>query len=158
MKKAIALFFILLVFSCQFFDKPIPNEKQLLDKQIKEINWNEVDAYPSVLDCEKLSDKQLRKQCFFEFLTTTIKEKLAIDSLHSTNPKCDTIQVKVTVFPNAKVRFEPQFPNDAVAYDSTKIDSLLQARLTNFPKINPALKRGIPVTTQFVLPVIIKQD
>jgi hypothetical protein len=158
MKKAIALFLILMVFSCQFIDKSIPNEKQLLEKQIKEINWNEVDAYPSVLDCEKLNDKQLRKQCFFDFLTTTIEEKLAIDSLQSTHPKRDTIEVKVTVFPDARVRFEPQFPNDSLAYDTIKIDSILQARLINFPKINPALKRGIPVKTQFVLPVIIKQD
>jgi len=28
----------------------------------------------------------------------------------------------------------------------------------DFPKVNPAIKRGIPVKTQFVLPVIIKQE
>ena len=39
-----------------------------------------------------------------------------------------------------------------------KIDSILHARLVDFPKVNPATKRGIPVKTQFVLPVIIKQE
>lgn len=158
MKKAIALFLVSLCFSCQYFEKKVPNEKELLDKQLKEINWNEVDEYPSVADCEKLTDATQRKQCFFEFLTTTIQQKLAVDTLSTLFPKLDTIEVKVTVFPNSTMEFEPQFPKDSVAYDTIKIDSILRIRLVNFPKVNPAIKRGIPVKTKFVLPVIIKTE
>lgn len=149
---------VLLLQSCQYFEKQVPNEKELLDKQMKEINWNEVDEYPSVADCEKLTDAAQRKQCFFEFLTATIQQKLAVDTLSTMFPKLDTIEVKVTVFANASLQFEPQFPKDSVAYDTIKIDSILHARLIDFPKVNPAIKRGIPVKTQFVLPVIIKQE
>lgn len=158
MKKAIALFLVSLCFSCQYFEKKVPNEKELLEKQLKEINWNEVDEYPSVDDCEKLTDETQRKQCFFEFLTTTIQQKLAVDTLSTLFPKLDTIEVKVTVFPNSTMEFEPQFPKDSVAYDTIKIDSILRIRLVNFPKVNPAIKRGIPVKTKFVLPVIIKTE
>jgi hypothetical protein len=158
MKKAIALFLVSLCFSCQYFEKKVPNEKELLEKQLKEINWNEVDEYPSVADCEKLTDATQRKQCFFEFLTTTIQQKLAVDTLSTLFPKLDTIEVKVTVFPNSTMEFEPQFPKDSVAYDTIKIDSILSIRLVNFPKVNPAIKRGIPVKTKFVLPVIIKTE
>jgi hypothetical protein len=158
MKKAIALFLVSLCFSCQYFEKKVPNEKELLEKQLKEINWNEVDEYPSVADCEKLTDETQRKQCFFEFLTTTIQQKLAVDTLATLFPKLDTIEVKVTVFPNSTMEFEPQFPKDSVAYDTIKIDSILRIRLVNFPKVNPAIKRGIPVKTKFVLPVIIKTE
>ena len=158
MKKAIALFLVSLCFSCQYFEKKVPNEKELLEKQLKEINWNEVDEYPSVADCEKLTDETQRKQCFFEFLTTTIQQKLAVDTLSTLFPKLDTIEVKVTVFPNSTMEFEPQFPKDSVAYDTIKIDSILRIRLVNFPKVNPAIKRGIPVKTKFVLPVVIKTE
>ncbi|MFZ4678694.1 MAG: hypothetical protein ACOYLP_00850 [Flavobacterium sp.] len=158
MKKAIALFLVSLCFSCQYFEKKVPNEKELLEKQLKEINWNEVDEYPSVADCEKLTDATQRKQCFFEFLTATIQQKLAVDTLSTLFPKLDTIEVKVTVFPNSIMEFEPQFPKDSVAYDTIKIDSILRVRLVNFPKVNPAIKRGIPVKTKFVLPVIIKTE
>jgi hypothetical protein len=158
MKKAIALFLVSLCFSCQYFEKKVPNEKELLEKQLKEINWNEVDEYPSVADCEKLTDATQRKQCFFEFLTTTIQQKLAVDTLSTLFPKLDTIEVNVTVFPNSTMEFEPQFPKDSVAYDTIKIDSILSIRLVNFPKVNPAIKRGIPVKTKFVLPVIIKTE
>jgi hypothetical protein len=148
----------MLLQSCQYFEKKVPNEKELLDKQLKEINWNEVDEYPSVTDCEKLTDATQRKQCFFEFLTATIQQKLAVDTLSTLFPKLDTIEVKVTVFPNSNMEFEPQFPKDSVAYDTIKIDSILRVRLVDFPKVNPAIKRGIPVKTQFVLPVIIKSE
>ena len=158
MRKAIALFLVSLCFSCQYFEKKVPNEKELLEKQLKEINWNEVDEYPSVADCEKLTDATQRKQCFFEFLTTTIQQKLAVDTLSTLFPKLDTIAVKVTVFPNSNMEFDPQFPKDSVAYDTIKIDSILRVRLVDFPKVKPAIKRGIPVKTQFVLPVIIKSE
>jgi hypothetical protein len=123
---------------------------------MKEINWKQVDEYPSVSECEKLTDVNERKQCFFEFLTQTIQQKLNIDTLSVMYPELDTIEVKVTVFPNSSLKFEPQFPKDSVAYDTIKIDSILHARLIDFPKVNPAIKRGIPVKTQFVLPVILK--
>lgn len=158
MKRLLPILVVLFFQSCQYFEKQVPNEKELLDKQMKEINWNEVDEYPSVVDCEKLTDVAQRKQCFFEFLTTTIQQKLAVDTLSTMFPQLDTIEVKVTIFPNASLQFEPQFPEDSAAYDTIKIDSILHARLIDFPKVNPAIKRGIPVKTQFVLPVIIKSE
>lgn len=144
--------------SCQYLDRKVPDEKELLERQIREINWQEVDQYPSVAECESITNDTLRKQCFFEYLTSTIQQKLSVDTLSVLYPELDTIEVKVTVFPNSEMAFEPQFPKDSVAYDTIKIDSILRAKLVDFPKVNPALKRGIPVKTQFILPVIIKTE
>jgi len=144
--------------SCQYFEKQVPSEKELLQKELKSINWKEVDEYPSLVDCESLTDKKQQQQCFFERLTQLIQEKLSVDTLAALYPELDTIEVKVTVFPNATLQFEPQFPKDSVAYDTIKIDSILRARLVGFPKVNPAIKRGIPVKTQFILPVILKVE
>ena len=157
--KQYFLFLAFILFnSCQYLDKQIPSEKELLQKELKAINWKEVDEYPSVVDCDKIEDKKQRQQCFFEVLTQLIQEKLCNDTLAMLYPELDTIEVKVTVFPNATMQFEPQFPKDSVAYDKIKIDSILKARLVDFPKINPAIKRGLPVKTQFILPVILKVE
>jgi hypothetical protein len=157
-KLSVLLILILGFHSCQYFDKKVPNEKELLEKQMKEINWKEVDEYPSVVDCEKLTDPNQRKQCFFEFMASAIQQKLSIDTLRILYPELDTIEVKVTVNPDATMQFEPQFTKDSIAYDTIKIDSILRAKLVDFPKVNPAIKRGIPVKTQFILPVIIKTE
>nr|WP_315151768.1 hypothetical protein [uncultured Flavobacterium sp.] len=157
--KQYFLFLVFILFnSCQYFDKQVPSEKELLQKELKSINWKEVDEYPSMVDCDKIEDKKQRQQCFFEVLTQLIQEKLCNDTLAMLYPELDTIEVKVTVFPNATMQFEPQFPKDSVAYDKIKIDSILKARLVDFPKINPAIKRGLPVKTQFILPVILKVE
>lgn len=160
MRKIILItFFLPLLFSsCQYFDKQVPSEKELLQKELKAINWKEVDEFPSVAGCEKIEDKTQRQQCFFEYMTQLIQQRLDVDTLSVLYPELDTIEVKVTVFPNSKLIFEPLFPKDSVAYDKIKIDSILKARLVGFPKVNPAIKRGIPVKTQFILPVILKVE
>lgn len=158
MKKVLISTALFVLQSCQYFEKQIPSEQELLEKELKEINWKEVDQYPSIVDCEAITDAAQRKQCFFEVLSSTIQEKLSVDTLRILFPKLDTIEVKVTVNPDASMQFEPQFPKDTVAYDTIKIDSILKIKLVDFPKVNPAIKRGIPVKTQFILPVIIKTE
>lgn len=152
-------FSVFLLFnSCQYFEKQVPSEKELLQKELKAINWKEVDEFPSFVDCDKLDNKAQRQLCFFEYLTELIQQKLSSDTLSVLYPELDTIEVMVTIFPDAKMQFEPRFPKDSVAYDTIKIDSILHARLVGFPKVNPAIKRGIPVKTKFILPVILKVE
>lgn len=155
MRKKILILFLLplLLSSCQYFTQ-VPSEKVLLEKELNAINWNEVDEFPSVVSCDGINDKEQKKQCFFEYLTQLIQQKLNIDTLAVLYPKLDTIDVKVTVLPNATMEFETQL-NDSLSYNHQAIDSILKSRLVDFPDIHPALKRGIPVKTQFVLPVIL---
>lgn len=158
MKKIFLLVLSILLSSCQFFDMETPSPEELLQKELKSINWKEVDEFPSVSECENIKDKAMRNQCFFEFLTQTIQEKLSSDTLAILNPESDTISVKVTVFPNGNLKFESQLPKDSLTDKGVKIDSILSAKLIGFPKVNPAIKRGIPVKTQFILPVILKTE
>ena len=158
-KKSLAILLVILCgTSCDYLHKTPPSKEELLEKELKTINWKQVDQYPSIAACEDIEDKDQRQQCFFEYLTSLIQQKLSQDTLPFKGTNLDTIIVKVTVFPDATVAFEPQFPKDSVAYDTIKMDSILTDNLKNFPRINPALKRGIPVTTQFILPVILKQE
>jgi len=155
MKNLCALFLIFLFGSCQLFDSKVPSEEELLQKRLDEINWKEVSTYPSIAECEAILDKEQKKQCFFSSMTRLVQERLDIDTLAILYPEADTIQVKVTVFPDATLQFEPQFPADSVAYNKIKIDSILKARLSDFPPVEPAQKEGVPVKTQFILPVIL---
>jgi mannosyltransferase OCH1-like enzyme len=70
----------------------------------------------------------------FEVLTQLIQDKLRVDTLSILYPELDN-RGKGHYFPNATMQFEPQFPKDSVAYDKTKIDSILKVRLVDFPKL-----------------------
>ena len=160
MKKIIQLLFLLLAIqSCQYFEKQVPDEKELLEQELKKINWDEVDEFPSVLQCDTIKDAEIKRQCFFDYLAQTIQERIGIDTLRIEYPEIDTINVKITINPDSSLQFETQYPNDSIALaDKTKIDSILTSRLSDFPKVEPAIKRGVKVKTQFVLPVIIKME
>lgn len=155
MKKVIAIVVFIFLSSCQLFEKQVPDEDALLQKRLKEINWKEVSSYPSIAECNAILDKELKKECFFEQMARLVQEKLDIDTIAMLYPEVDTIQVKVTVFSDATLKFEPEMPQDSVSYNKTRIDSILKARLVDFPKVEPAQKEGVPVTTQFILPVIL---
>jgi hypothetical protein len=60
----------------------------LLQKELKSINWKEVDEYPSVVDCEKIEDKAT-STVFFEVLTQLIQDKLRVDTLSILYPELD---------------------------------------------------------------------
>ncbi|MDD3004237.1 hypothetical protein [Flavobacterium sp.] len=156
------IFFLILLFvlssSCDYFNKPIPSKEALLEKELKAIDWNKVDQYPSVVECDSIENQTQKQQCFFEYLTAIIQQKLSDNEINFNGIDIDTIIVKVIVYPDATIDFEPQFPQDSVAYDTIKMDSLLNEKLKDFPRINPAIKRGIPVKTQFILPVILKKE
>ena len=78
----ILLFLTLLFNSCQYFDKQVPSEKELLQKELKSINWKEVDEFPSVVDCDKIDNKTLRQQCFYDPTNSRkIKRRYLVDSL-----------------------------------------------------------------------------
>lgn len=158
MKKASALLFLLILGSCRYFDSKVPSEEELLQKRLDEINWSEVSTYPSIAECEGVLDKEQKKECFFSSMTRLVQEKLDTDTIAMLYPEIDTIMVKVTVYPDASLKFEPQMTKDSVAYNRVKIDSILKSRLADFPKIEPAQKEGVPVTTQFILPVILNLE
>jgi len=155
MKKIAALSFLVFLCSCRFFDGQVPNEEELLQKRLKEINWNEVSKYPSIAECDAIIEKEMKKECFFAQMVLLIQQKLDLDTIGLLYPEMDTIQFKVTVFSNATLKFEPQIPADGADFTRIKVDSIIRARLVDFPKIEPAQKEGVPVTTQFILPVIL---
>jgi len=145
-----------LVQSCQYFEKNVPNKDELLQTELKKINWTEVDEYPSTLNCDSLTNKALRKQCFFDYMSAQLKLKLANDTIRAAFKNQDTLQVKVMVTADALISFQSYFEKDSLPFNQIKADSILQSKLNNFPSVEPAIKRGMKVKSEFLIPVVLK--
>jgi len=154
MKRVFSLIPVLIFASCQSFDRKVPDEDELLQKRLDEINWNEVSAYPSLPECDSILDKERKKECFFSGISKLVQERLDVEPLAALNPDLDTLEVTVTVFPDATVLFY----SDSTAYNSIKIDSILQSQFADFPKVEPAQKEGVPVKSRFILPVVLRAE
>jgi hypothetical protein len=151
MKRILFVLIGFAIHSCQFFKEQTPSEATLLNNELKNINWKTVDELPSFADCEKIDNKPQRTECFFGMMTQLIQEKISNDSIPLIQAKVDTVTVAVTILANATMEFSTTFPKNQQAFDSLRIDSIYKTRLIDFPKVNPAIKRGMPVKTKFVI-------
>lgn len=156
--KKILLFGLLIwMQSCQFFERRVPSEDDLLKQRLEEVNWQEVSVYPALPPCDGYFDKEKRRDCFFREMEKLLHKKFQNDTMTFANFAVDTIWVKVTVNPDSTVLFETQL-DDIPEMKRDTLDLLIQKRLVDFPKIEPAQKEGIPVRTQFLLPVVVKLE
>jgi hypothetical protein len=161
MKKVMLLFLIILLNSCQYFEKNVPAKNDLLNKELKKINWEEVDEFPSVIQCDSIFsndpilDKQERKKCFFDYLTNNFQEVLISDSIKIKFPKLDTIPIKATVFANGSLKTEPNLLKYKSIYNIKELDSIIKCKLPNMFAGDPAIKRGENVNSQFILSIIL---
>lgn len=145
------VFFTFLLTSCNFAQKEIPNSQELLRRELHTIDWNKVDNYPTYDSCEKLNDTNENKACFFDRLNFEVVRVLKTDSLVKIST-IDSVQFKVSVSSNSKIDFKTEAVNEKLM-PKFMLDSIMKQHQKSFSKIQPATKRGIPVTTQFVLNV-----
>lgn len=153
----LSFFSFLTISSCQFFEKKTPNKEELLQEELKKIDWKKVDAMPSTSYCDSIEDKALSEACFFDYIKLNLYKRITNDTIKKIYPDLDTIKMRVTVFPDGNLKFKPTFSKNILEkYDTTKVDSLLQTKFTNFPKVEPAIKRGIKIKSEFEVPIILK--
>ena len=68
----------------------------------------------------------------------------------------DTLLVLLKVLQNGKTQIVSVKSSSKNVIYERLLDSILQLKVDSIPTLLPALKRGMPVTTQFELPVIIQ--
>ncbi len=68
----------------------------------------------------------------------------------------DTLLVTLKVLKSGKTQFIKVSSNSNNKDYEKLLDSLLKKTADKLPTLQPAIKRGMPVTTQFELPVIIQ--
>ena len=157
MKKALLLFITFFIFSCNFETKRISSE-EVLELESQTLNWKEVDEYPAFKDCQNETELTAARECFEREVAENIYAYLSKQQPVVTESIDDTLYLYLEI--NSAGR--PEI--DSVKIDSTLNDQLPELRLwlnqsiDSLPKIYPASKRGVPVSTVFKMPVVIKAE
>jgi len=148
-------FLVLLFFitSCDKLSFTKKTENKVLDTIV---DFSSVDRFPSFKNCDAIIDKQEKATCF----RTTIHQKIGEELQQFTFTIKDSIDEVVYV--DLIINSEGVFTLDSLQYSKKikselpKLESLLKLSIQKLPKIFPALKRGIPVTTKYRLPIRIQ--
>lgn len=151
--RVIFLFLIVLLStSCQFFNLDKKSDLQEVDTVI---DFSSVDSSPSFKVCDSLIEKNAKNDCFRKTIHKHIFESLAKQKLEAKNPINEIIQVVVVIDNKGIVIAREVVISDSLKITIPKIDSLIRVSILEMPKLFPAIKRGIPVATQYQIPIQI---
>ncbi|WP_019039685.1 hypothetical protein [Psychroflexus tropicus] len=152
---AILLFTITLA-SCQDFDLKKQSANEILEQEIKSINWNEVDFYPTFTTCGIITSKQESKSCFENQIKKTIRDRLEKVELITSVQTKDTLIVKLFISSNGDTRIDGFKIQDELRDKNPEIKNWLREAISELPEIFPAQKRSIPVSLHAQIPILIK--
>lgn len=159
MKSVLFLFCIfLLCSSCQWFETEKVTSDTFLEEELKTINWNDIDSYPLFESCDETAAKNEQISCFEETLTKHIYKNISNTSLKSNRTFSETITVHLIINNKGLISIDSITGNTMVFEEFPTLKSSLNNSINTLPKTAPALKRGIPVTTKFLLPVVITTE
>ena len=141
------------LFSCSYFtpNKDDKNEPKVID-------FTSVDAYPLLPECEQMSSRAMQKKCFNMLLSKQIEVSLKKVNLNNKIFKNDTIYIKIQVSNTGFIQVSDMEQHRESLENSIVIKQLINQTLAGISPIKPAIKMGIPVTTEFTLPVILEKN
>ena len=159
MKHSFLLIFLLLtVASCQFFETEKVSSESIFKEEIKTIDWKDVDRYPSFSNCENELEKPEQKDCFINTISSQLYKSINHEGIIASRDIYDTVRVNFQVSSAGELTIVNIKMDSLLQREFPKLEAWILESVDSLHPVTPAFKRGIPVRTQFTLPVIIKTN
>ena len=151
--RILSLFLLILVgTSCDFFNL---NKKSQLQEVDTIINFSSVDSSPTFESCKEFIEKEAKRNCFRKTIYTHVSKSLAKHTFKVRKPINEVIKVDVIIDSKGNATVLRVVSSDLIKVSIKGLDSLVGVSVADLPKLFPATKRGIPVTTQYQIPIQI---
>ncbi|MAZ71849.1 MAG: hypothetical protein CMC70_01760 [Flavobacteriaceae bacterium] len=158
MKHFVYLLLVLGCTSCQFFETEKISSETFYESALKTIDWKNVDRYPAFATCDTLSEKLQQKICFEGELAYQIQQGMIaqkVTALHDVN---DTIVLSFAISENAQISILHMQIDSLLQREFPHLKDSLTYSIDALQLVAPAYKRGIPVKTQFTLPIVVTTE
>lgn len=146
----------LLIMSCSYFN--VTNKKEAIPKIDTIVDFNTVDAFPLFPICKDIPSRKKQQICFQLQMSQYIYASLKKHSLNANQLINDTVFVKLKINALGKTSLSSIKISNKTKELLPEFDSLLKVSLLKLPVLSPAIKRDMPVTTEFTLPIILKNN
>ena len=141
--------------SCQFFETEKISSEEFYEEELKMVTWNEIDQYPTFSLCEDLVEKKQQKTCFEETISNAIYDYISSKNIVASKQIKTSVILELMIQKTGKIKMSSIEIDSITQAEIPLLENWLNESIDNIPPLNPALKRGIPVTTQFQLPIVI---
>jgi hypothetical protein len=147
--------FLLCIIFCTSCDKFSFSKNKDLQNIDTIVDFTSVDFSPSFKICDAIIDKEQMVTCFRNTIHQKIGEELKKHYLTVKDSIDEVIYVDVLINSKGEIIFDETATSENIKQQLPRLDSILKESVKNLPKIHPAIKRGIPVTTKYRLPIRI---
>jgi uncharacterized repeat protein (TIGR01451 family) len=152
------LLLLFLTCSCQFFETEKIGSETFYQEELKAIDWKEVDQYPSFTNCENSTEKAQQKDCFETTLANHLRQAFGKHTATAVRHLNDTVTLSFSIDNEGKLMVNSIKITDVLEKEFPFLNQWLRESIDSLQPVAPAYKRGIPVATQFTLPIIIKTE
>ena len=142
---------LVLLVSCTFFE----DRTKQVQKVDTIVDFNSIDAFPLFPECKNIPSRDKQQICFQLEMAQHIYAALKQYPLMASEAVNDTIFVKLRIGINGKTRLSSIKIPEKTSELLPKFDSIVGVTLQNIPNLQPAIKRNMPVSTEFTLPIIL---
>ena len=150
------LLLLLLCLGCKDIETQKIYSDEISKKELQQINWSEVETYPEFQNCSHCIEKAEKKKCFEQKVTQYFYEKLTAQKYIVTDSLMGNINIYIKITAKGQPILDSLQASNILYQQLPELDSIIITSVENLPVLEPAYKRGIPVTTTFKLPLEIK--
>ena len=142
-----------LLVSCDWLSSTDSKAQQIVEEELRSIDWNEVDQYPLFEGCDETASKPEQKACFENTLLQNFAMSLQDFDFIIDNEIDTTIYVDFLVDKNGAITVTDIDRNSVLEEQLPEFNDIITRSLRSMPLPAPALKRGMPVRTRFRVPL-----
>ena len=141
--------------SCHFFESKGKKAQELVSREMLEIDWNDVDTYPLFENCDETLNKLRQKACFEQELFSHFSKTIQEFEFVLTKDIDTTVLVDFLIDQEGRITVTAIEKDRAIDSQMPEFDGIVIQSLKGLPSIAPALKRGIPVSAKFRIPIVL---
>lgn len=119
------------------------------------LDVTQVDKYPSFPACDSIIDKEKKAACFRNTIYQEISKSLSSQQVKVKRPVDETIQVVITIHSDQRIELKSMEASDSLLTEIPDLKAIIQKSILGLPKVFPAIKKDIPVTSEYKLPIKI---
>ncbi|WP_339342272.1 hypothetical protein [uncultured Polaribacter sp.] len=120
------------------------------------VNFSSVDTSPSFKECDSIIDKHQKSNCFRTTIHQKIGAELQKHQFIIRDSISEIVYVDLLINSKGKIVIEAMASSEEIRIQLPELDSVLRISVDKIPNVYAAIKRGIPVTTKYRLPIKIQ--
>ena len=144
--------------SCDWFTSKEERTQELVNEEMRNINFNEVDRYPLFDNCDEMLDKTGQLDCFQNTLLEQYTETLEDFEFKFVSDINTTLYVDFLVDYQGGISVLDVQRNEDIENQIPEFRTIITQSLKGLPPLSPALKRGVPVSSKFRIPIIVSSN